>query len=584
MDFFANAFVTRDVVDPKNMVVKDGIQIREKALSSEGSALAPPIPTSSSSTKSSSLSDVVNCEVCGVVAAKYKCPGCYCQTCSLACSKQHKLDTTCSGVRSRTHFVERKQYTEQDMMSGKYSSYIFDYNFLEEVGRTVDNAARENIKLDASTGSHSNRKKIFGPNGVVTVSGNNRRDRHNHRNKNYQQQGNNNNENDKSVAGLAEKAGQDLERLGAEGSGSYKDKQLILQAKKRGIHLIMMADGLKKRKENHTNWKDKVNKLNWTIEWLFPEIDSTKRILEHRNDDSLTLITLLTGTLSKDENKDIAEKYPIEKLDQCRLYFVIPLRNANQPALYPLSTAASLQEALKFKKILEYPTILVLAPNPNTNVTASTSITADDTTTETEKSEESVEATVAITTAAGSQSTLDVQMDIAQSSSTTTAPAAESHQMPVDHTHPFLKKYTIEEPPTQWPKKPTPTTAINPATATNPNKRPNNTSTAEKKPNKKAKVEKEDIEMSANSSNSESENDDDEEDDDDGDHDSDSDSDSDSSDDSNDSSSDDSSDSDDDESDTTKDAEEKERPLTSEDLKLGQAILEAFNQDFGSAE
>lgn len=123
MDFFANAFVTRDVVDSKNMVVKDGIHIREKALSSEGGTLAPPpIATKSSSSSSSSdaagSSDVVNCEVCGTVAAKYKCPGCFCQTCSLVCSKQHKLDTTCSGVRSRTHFVERKQYTEQDMMSG----------------------------------------------------------------------------------------------------------------------------------------------------------------------------------------------------------------------------------------------------------------------------------------------------------------------------------------------------------------------------------------------------------------------------------------------------------------------------------
>lgn len=130
-----------------------------------------------------------------------------------------------------------------------------DYNFLEEVGRTVDNAARENIKLEAGSGTQSNRKKIFGPNGVVTVGGNNRRDRqNNNRNRNQQQD---DEEEDTTAAGLAKKAARDLERLGAEGSGSYRDKQLILQAKKRGTHLIMMADGLKKRKENHTNWKEK---------------------------------------------------------------------------------------------------------------------------------------------------------------------------------------------------------------------------------------------------------------------------------------------------------------------------------------
>lgn len=111
MDFFANAFITRDVPqdnnEESNVVTKDGIQIREKAMSQPPGA------------------DIVKCEVCGVVNAKYKCPGCFCQTCSLKCSKQHKLDTTCSGVRSRTHFVERKQYSEQDMMSGKDDCFIF---------------------------------------------------------------------------------------------------------------------------------------------------------------------------------------------------------------------------------------------------------------------------------------------------------------------------------------------------------------------------------------------------------------------------------------------------------------------------
>lgn len=136
---------------------------------------------------------------------------------------------------------------------------LIDYNFLEEVGRTVDNAARENIKLEGgASGSQSNRKKIFGPNGVVTVGGgNNRRDRQHNNNRNRNQQQQDEAEEDTTAAGLAKKAARDLERLGAEGSGSYRDKQLILQAKKRGTHLIMMAEGLKKRKENHTNWKDK---------------------------------------------------------------------------------------------------------------------------------------------------------------------------------------------------------------------------------------------------------------------------------------------------------------------------------------
>ena len=65
-----------------------------------------------------------------------------------------------------------------------------------------------------------------------------------------------------SVTELSLTAAQELEKQGAEGSGSYRDKQLILQAKKRGTHLIMMADGLKKRKENNTHWRDKYDSFS----------------------------------------------------------------------------------------------------------------------------------------------------------------------------------------------------------------------------------------------------------------------------------------------------------------------------------
>ncbi|KAG0343474.1 Box C/D snoRNA protein 1 [Podila humilis] len=189
MDFFTNAFVTRELPsrssdsnEESDVVTKDGIQIREKVMSGNSLLHGP-----GDSDSNSGSTDIIKCEICGVINAKYKCPGCFCQTCSLKCSKQHKLDTTCSGVRSRTHFVERKQYSEKDMMS--------------EPTNTVHNES--------------------------------------------------------SVEEISLTAAQELERLGSFGSGSYKDKQLILQAKKRAIHLIMMADGLKKRKENNTHWRDK---------------------------------------------------------------------------------------------------------------------------------------------------------------------------------------------------------------------------------------------------------------------------------------------------------------------------------------
>ncbi|GJJ70223.1 zinc finger HIT domain-containing protein 3 [Entomortierella parvispora] len=476
MDFFSNAYVTRDV-DPST--VKDGIQIREK---SEEDAI-------------STSDSIVQCEVCGVKAAKYKCPGCFCQTCSLQCSKQHKLDTTCSGVRSKTHFVGRSQYSEQDMMS--------DYNFLEEVGRTVDNAARENVKLDSA---NPNRKKVLGAN--------------NNKNRNSRNRNNN-------AAAVTEEtsasssAAQELEKLGSEGSGSYRDKQQILHAKKRGIHLIMMAEGLKKRKENNSHWRDKPNRFIWTLEWIFPEIASAppRRILEHKNEEAKTLQELLTGAISKDENKDLADKYPVDSLSQCRLYYIIPLRHANQPALYPLKSEDSLQDSLKFKKVLEYPSILVLGPS-----------------------------------------------------------SSES-----DAVDPILSKYTIEEPLTAWPPKPTAADTLA-ETRNNNGKRPIETATAE---DEDQEVDEEGRRTKKSKTEDTS---------------SDSDSDSDDSDsDSSDSSSSDSDDSDDEEEkdetetedvvDNTQDSVEQvaeesiDKPGQEEEhanLELGQAILAAFNQDFGS--
>ncbi|KAF9948088.1 hypothetical protein BGZ72_009963 [Mortierella alpina] len=514
MDFFANAFVTRDKVDESNVVVKDGIQIRENAIAAS--------------------SDVVNCEVCGKVTAKYKCPGCFCQTCSLQCSKQHKLDTTCSGVRSRIHFVERKQYTEQDMMS--------DYNFLEEVGRTVDNAARENVKLDA--GLNPNRKRILGANHP------NKNNKRTMNRRQSQPDGTVDGESGTgSVTELSLTAAQELEKQGAEGSGSYRDKQLILQAKKRGTHLIMMADGLKKRKENNTHWRDKPSRFLWTIEWLFPEMETSRRILEHKNEESKTLKDILQATLSKAENKDVAGKYPLEQLDQCRLYFVIPLRHANQPALYPLKITDSVQDALQFKKVLEYPTIIVLGPSAPSEGSSSGAI--ED----------------------GSEQAQGMQ---------------ELNALPS-----VLAKYSIEEPPTEWPKKPT-TGPPQPNQPSKDRKRNNETAAEGEMPGKKAKVDAGDENKESSDTSS-----------DDSDSDSDSDSDDSSSDDSD---SDDSSDDDDEDKDdkdvdqpaakaisegeetntrsgnTEEDVANASTSIEQTNLELGQAILEAFNQDFGQTE
>lgn len=77
---------------------------------------------------------VVQCEVCRTQAFKYRCPGCQLRSCSLACSKEHKSSTGCSGKRQRTPFVPLGEFGEDHLIS--------DYNFLEEAAQLAESAQR----------------------------------------------------------------------------------------------------------------------------------------------------------------------------------------------------------------------------------------------------------------------------------------------------------------------------------------------------------------------------------------------------------------------------------------------------------
>ncbi|KAI9334802.1 hypothetical protein BD770DRAFT_292176, partial [Pilaira anomala] len=67
------------------------------------------------------------CHICKVADWRYTCPRCHTHTCSLTCVKQHKLETSCSGIRDKTSYVPLRNYNESNMMS--------DYTYLEDVSR-----------------------------------------------------------------------------------------------------------------------------------------------------------------------------------------------------------------------------------------------------------------------------------------------------------------------------------------------------------------------------------------------------------------------------------------------------------------
>eukprot|EP00208_Stichococcus_sp_RCC1054_P005978 CAMPEP_0206148042 /NCGR_PEP_ID=MMETSP1473-20131121/35395_1 /ASSEMBLY_ACC=CAM_ASM_001109 /TAXON_ID=1461547 /ORGANISM="Stichococcus sp, Strain RCC1054" /LENGTH=482 /DNA_ID=CAMNT_0053545227 /DNA_START=176 /DNA_END=1620 /DNA_ORIENTATION=- len=72
------------------------------------------------------------CTECGK-DAKYTCPGCQAQTCSLPCSKGHKDRTKCTGKRKRTGYVPLNSYDEAILVS--------DFHLLQEAGVNLSGAA-----------------------------------------------------------------------------------------------------------------------------------------------------------------------------------------------------------------------------------------------------------------------------------------------------------------------------------------------------------------------------------------------------------------------------------------------------------
>lgn len=96
-----------------------------------------------------------SCVVCAAAPGKYTCPYCMENTCSLACFRIHKSEASCAKARSEherastwgpasllarsrgdvSRFVPMRDYDYNQMMQ--------DYQFLSQVGRVVTSAGRE---------------------------------------------------------------------------------------------------------------------------------------------------------------------------------------------------------------------------------------------------------------------------------------------------------------------------------------------------------------------------------------------------------------------------------------------------------
>jgi len=73
------------------------------------------------------------CPYCNDAPPIYTCPACFARSCSVACSRKHKLYRQCSGVRDPTAFVKRSKL----MTAGSVNR---DFAFLTGVERGIKRA------------------------------------------------------------------------------------------------------------------------------------------------------------------------------------------------------------------------------------------------------------------------------------------------------------------------------------------------------------------------------------------------------------------------------------------------------------
>ncbi|PQE33180.1 Zinc HIT-type protein [Rutstroemia sp. NJR-2017a WRK4] len=168
------------------------------------------------------------CRICHINPTKYKCPRCSQQTCSLQCSKRHKVWSSCSGVRDPTVYKPKSQLATP-------SGIDHDYNFLHSIEHRIERSEKE----------------IVEERGLVK----------------------------KSELELA-RAGERIDRRRRKKTAADQNEEFInSMLEKAGTNVLRAPAGMTRNVENATSWSKKQRCMNWQVEWI-REANAGGRILK----------------------------------------------------------------------------------------------------------------------------------------------------------------------------------------------------------------------------------------------------------------------------------------------------------------
>ncbi|KHJ35781.1 putative hit finger domain protein [Erysiphe necator] len=172
------------------------------------------------------------CSICYIDPPIYTCPRCYANTCSLNCSKRHKIWSSCNGIRDPTIYKPMSQVATP-------SGIDHDYNFLHSIENGISRSEKILIE-DLGLVSREELKRAR------------------------------NCKDDKSFGNKRQK------KFISEFPGEFCINKLTQE---KNIQVMRAPKGMRRNKENTTSWNRKRKTIDWQVEWLRKEPTGINRIL-----------------------------------------------------------------------------------------------------------------------------------------------------------------------------------------------------------------------------------------------------------------------------------------------------------------
>ncbi|PVU99936.1 hypothetical protein BB559_000275 [Furculomyces boomerangus] len=279
------------------------------------------------------------CSICNIQISKYKCPGCEIRTCCLECVKKHKVQSGCTGERSKAHYIKLKEFTENDFYS--------DYSFINEYSRLCSTLKRKGPDV---------RNKLNSENTFIT---------------------NNLNKPGKILK-------QNMGMFASKQKFNRKTFLLLKMAKqKSNITILTMPDGMLKRRNNRSYYNINKEKIFWTIEFIVNNKNENKdtetiSISEYNLDEDTKLDdlwnqykylflnesngkndqTIFKSYMSQNARNQLQNL--LKKTDHKTISFYLKSAfSMIKDRFVKINGDISLAEALENQRIVEYPSIKV---------------------------------------------------------------------------------------------------------------------------------------------------------------------------------------------------------------------------------